>query len=54
MPCVICSKMLINAGIANIYYVEGYPDELSAKMLDEAGIKVIQVARPAPAEDGPP
>lgn len=54
MPCVICSKMLINAGIANIYYVEGYPDELSAKMLEDAGIGVIQVARPVPAEDGPP
>ncbi len=38
MPCAICSKMLINAGIVNIYFMEGYADSLSAIMLDEAGI----------------
>ena len=38
MPCSICSKMLINAGIVEIYFREGYADSLSAKMLDEAGI----------------
>jgi dCMP deaminase len=35
-PCSICSKMIINAGIKKIYYVEGYPDELGKKLLDEA------------------
>ncbi|OPL13335.1 MAG: cytidine deaminase [delta proteobacterium MLS_D] len=39
-PCIICSKMLINAGITTIFYRDGYPDELSREMLDEAGIKV--------------
>ena len=38
MPCSICSKMLINAGIVDIYFKEGYADSLSAVMLDEAGI----------------
>ena len=38
MPCSICSKMLINAGIVNIYFKEGYADSLSSIMLDEAGI----------------
>jgi dCMP deaminase len=28
MPCSICSKMLINAQIVDIYYKEGYPDSL--------------------------
>lgn len=37
-PCVLCTKMLVNAGIKAIYYVESYPDELAVKMLDEAGI----------------
>lgn len=37
-PCIICSKMLINAGIDNIVYLEGYPDQLSLDMLQEAGI----------------
>jgi dCMP deaminase len=39
-PCVICSKMLINAGIEAIYYEEGYEDLLSDQMFLEAGLKV--------------
>lgn len=38
-PCIICSKMLINAGIHEIVYGRGYPDDLSLQMLAEAGIK---------------
>ncbi len=38
MPCSICSKMLINAGIVKIYFKEGYADSLSKIMLDEAEI----------------
>ena len=40
-PCVICAKMLINAGIKQIVYMEGYPDELSSAMLKEAGIAFL-------------
>jgi len=40
-PCSICSKMLINAGISRIVYLEGYPDSLSQEMLREAGIPQI-------------
>ena len=43
MPCSICSKMLINAKIKTIYYVEGYPDALAEEMLAEAGIEVIKL-----------
>ena len=42
-PCVICSKMLINAGIKKIYYEEGYDDPLAAQMLQEAGIELVRV-----------
>ena len=38
MPCSICTKMLINAQIRDIYYKEGYSDPLAADMLAEAGI----------------
>jgi len=38
LPCVICSKMIINAGITRIVYEEGYPDNLGQEMLAEAGI----------------
>ncbi len=37
-PCVICSKMLINSGIRSVVYAEGYPDELSRELLEEAGV----------------
>ncbi len=42
LPCSICAKMIINAGICRIYYQEGYADELSLTMLGEAGVEVIQ------------
>ena len=37
-PCVICSKMLINSGIRSIVFADGYPDELSRELLEEAGV----------------
>ena len=37
-PCVLCTKMLISAGLDAIYYIEPYPDELSLKLLEEAGV----------------
>jgi dCMP deaminase len=37
-PCVICSKMIINAGIRSICYDEGYDDPLADQMLNEAKI----------------
>ena len=42
-PCVICSKMLINAGIRQIFYLEGYPDPLSETMLNEAGMELRRI-----------
>lgn len=39
-PCVLCAKMIINAGIRNVKYLEGYPDESSLEILSEAGIIV--------------
>ncbi|MHB8120836.1 MAG: deoxycytidylate deaminase [Desulfuromonadaceae bacterium] len=42
MPCIICTKMLINAGISTIVYAEGYADELAREMLAETGIKISQ------------
>lgn len=44
-PCVICAKMIINAGMKRIVVREGYPDELATEILDEAGIKVIMLKK---------
>jgi dCMP deaminase len=39
-PCVLCAKMLINAGVNRIVMLGSYPDELSREMLQEAGISM--------------
>ena len=41
-PCVICSKMLINAGIERIFFEEDYEDDLADAMLAEAGIEIMR------------
>lgn len=42
-PCAICAKMIINSGIKRIVIKEGYPDELAASILAEAGLKPEQL-----------
>jgi dCMP deaminase len=42
-PCIICAKMLINAGIKEIVAGDGYPDKMAMKFLREAGIKVRKI-----------
>jgi dCMP deaminase len=42
-PCSICTKMLINAGIVEIVYIEEYEDELAAQLAREAGLNVRRV-----------
>ncbi len=41
-PCIICTKMVINAGIRHVFYKEGYDDPLADKMLAEAGIETVR------------
>jgi dCMP deaminase len=43
LPCSICMKMIINAGIAKVFYADGYPDELSREFIVESGIVVQNV-----------
>ncbi len=43
LPCSICTKMLINAGIKKIYYRSGYADQLSKELLEETKIELIKV-----------
>ncbi len=42
-PCVICAKMIINAGIKRIIVREGYPDKLAVDLLAEAGLKIVML-----------
>ncbi len=40
MPCVICIKMIINSGIKEVVFREGYPDELSERFIRESKLIV--------------
>ncbi len=39
-PCVLCAKMLINAGIKEVVFMADYTDQLSKELFREAGIKL--------------
>ncbi|MBQ2717616.1 MAG: cytidine/deoxycytidylate deaminase family protein [Clostridia bacterium] len=41
-PCTICTKIIINAGIKKVVYVEGYPDDFSLQILSEAGVEIVK------------
>lgn len=43
LPCSICAKMIINAGIVRIVYQSGYADPLSREMLAEAQVELVQL-----------
>ena len=39
-PCVICAKMIINAGIERVVYKEGYPDDFALQLFKEAKVEI--------------
>jgi dCMP deaminase len=42
-PCVVCAKMIINAGIKRIVFDEAYPDPLSEELIKEAKIELVNI-----------
>jgi dCMP deaminase len=40
LPCVICTKMIINAGISRIVFDGYYPDDLAIQILKESNIEL--------------
>ncbi len=42
-PCIICAKMIINAGIKEVVYVGRYPDQMARDFLKQAKVKVRKV-----------
>ncbi|MBW1891364.1 MAG: cytidine/deoxycytidylate deaminase family protein [Deltaproteobacteria bacterium] len=51
LPCSICAKMIINAGIRTIYYLSGYADTMSEEMLAAAGVDVLKIENSHGGED---
>lgn len=44
-PCILCSKMIINAGIVEVIYEEEYEEKSGLEMLKQAGIKTVKYNR---------
>jgi dCMP deaminase len=43
-PCLMCSKMIINAGIRKVVYNEAYPlNDTATAMLKEAGVTLVRL-----------
>ena len=42
-PCVLCTKLLINAGIKRVVYANSYPDDLAVEMAQEAGLELVHL-----------
>ncbi|KAB3539716.1 cytidine deaminase [Alkaliphilus pronyensis] len=42
-PCILCTKILINAGIERVVLKGKYPDQFSEAMLLEAGIQMEKI-----------
>ncbi len=44
LPCLQCTKSIIQAGIRHVYYEESYrPDEYALELFQKAGVSVEQV-----------
>ncbi|HHV34899.1 MAG TPA: cytidine deaminase [Syntrophomonadaceae bacterium] len=46
-PCIMCAKMICNAGIKEVYFQGNYPDQLAADIFQEAGVKLISMGEDA-------
>ncbi|ABI69680.1 deoxycytidylate deaminase [Syntrophomonas wolfei] len=46
-PCIICARMIINAGIIRIVHRGNFDDDLAIKFLKEAGIELVLIPRQA-------
>ena len=41
-PCVICTRMILNAGIKRVVYKNGYPDEFAMDLFKQSGVEIIK------------
>jgi len=45
-PCVLCAKLIINAGISKVVFRGDYPDELAMELFKEAGVRIVKYEEP--------
>ena len=42
-PCSICIKMIINAGITEVIYIEEYGDKLAKELVEQSTLKIRRI-----------
>ncbi|HWQ76408.1 MAG TPA: cytidine/deoxycytidylate deaminase family protein [Syntrophomonas sp.] len=42
-PCLICARMIINAGIIRVVHRGDFDDSLAIQFLQEAGIEIVEI-----------
>ena len=42
-PCLVCAKMIINAGIQRVVYAGQYPDSIAQSFLEDAGVELTKM-----------
>lgn len=45
-PCKECSKLILQAGIKKVVYINGYKDDEGLKFLAESKIEILQIETP--------
>ncbi len=45
-PCKECSKLILQAGIKKVVYINGYKDDEGLKFLAESKIEILQIENP--------
>jgi dCMP deaminase len=49
-PCKDCSKLILQAGIKRVVFINGYKDTTGVDFLKSAGLEVIQIENPTDGE----
>lgn len=49
-PCKDCSKLVLQAGIERVVYIDGYKDASGIDFLREAGVEIVQIEKPFDGE----
>ena len=42
-PCLVCAKMIINAGIQRVVYAGQYPDSIAQSFLEDARVELTKM-----------
>ncbi len=44
-PCIICARILINAGVIKVVHRGNFTDDLALQFMQEAGIELVEIPR---------